>query len=67
MPLSGAVFPDLVSAKALGDGRPHDVEMPAPQQAELLIVSEDDLIRVPISIAYALNPEYDPENEAWRN
>ncbi len=43
------------------DDRPTDGELPASQQAQLILVYGDRLITVPVTLSYVLNPNYDPK------
>lgn len=42
--------------------RPPNVDIPAPQSDHLYILYEEQLISVPITLSYSLNPDYNPRN-----
>jgi hypothetical protein len=44
----------------VGDGRPADAAPPAPEQGEIRLVYGDELVVIPVEIAYELNPDYQP-------
>jgi hypothetical protein len=54
--------------EAVGPGmsRPADVQVPEPQHSALWLLYEDALLQVPVTITYALNPNYERVREAAR-
>ncbi|HYF63363.1 MAG TPA: hypothetical protein VD886_11150 [Herpetosiphonaceae bacterium] len=45
----------------VGDNRPADAVAPAPEQGKIRLAYGDELIVIPVDIAYALRPGYEPD------
>jgi hypothetical protein len=55
---------DLASRNHTGDNRPTDVRLPDPQMVTFPLIYGTQLVEVPITISYVLNPTYKPDSVA---
>jgi hypothetical protein len=55
---------ELAPRNQTGDDRPADTQLPAPQTVRFPLVSGTELLQVPITVAYTLNPIYRPDSVA---
>jgi hypothetical protein len=55
---------DLAPRNQTGDNRPENVQLPAPQTIQLPLVYGTQMLHVPITISYMLNPAYHPDSVA---
>jgi hypothetical protein len=58
-----ALLAEYADHNKTADGRPSDVAIPPPQQITLHFVYGSDNVAIPLTIAYKLNPDYDPQGE----
>jgi hypothetical protein len=56
------LIPGFTDQNVQEPDRPHDLRVPAPQNGELYILFEEELLAFPVTLQYSLNPEYDPQN-----
>jgi hypothetical protein len=55
---------DLVPRNRTGDDRPANVRVPDPQQIAFPLIYGTQLLQVPITVSYLLNPTYKPDSVA---
>jgi hypothetical protein len=55
-----ATIGTYTAAVHFADGRPAAVDVPAPETQPIRFIFDDQLVTLPTTLTYALNPNYDP-------